>query len=337
MTTPQELRLGHGGGGQLARDFIQHELLPRLDNPVLRALGDGAVLEFAGRRLAFTTDSFVVQPRFFEGGCIGSLAVNGTVNDLACCGARPRHLSLALIAEEGLSLDELRRILDAVSLAARAAGVEVVCGDTKVVPRGQVDGLFINTAGIGEVAPGLDLGLHRVVEGDRLLVSGPIGDHGAAILVARGQLGQARGVESDCAPVHELCAALVDLGPALHFLRDPTRGGLGGVTTEIADGARCAVHLDLRQIPVRPSTRAVCELAGLDPLLLPCEGRVLAVVAADQANEALTRWHGLDDGRQAAVVGSVAGGPAGQVVLATEAGTQRLFVLPMEDPLPRIC
>jgi hydrogenase expression/formation protein HypE len=337
MTTSDRVRLGHGGGGLLARDFIAAELLPRFANPALDALGDSALLALGGARLAFTTDSFVVQPRFFDGGSLGSLAVNGTVNDLACGGAHPRALSLAIIAEEGLGLDELRRVLDEVQQAAREAGVAIVCGDTKVVPRGAVDGLFLNTAGVGEVATGVDIALGRAVPGDRILVSGPVGDHGAAILAARGELGAIRGARSDCAPVHGLCAALFALGPALRFLRDPTRGGLAGVATEIALGAHCAVHLDERAIPVRDSTRTLCELAGIDPLLMPCEGRVLAVVAADQAAAALARWRARDDGRGAAEIGEIVAAPVGQVLLTTSAGTRRVFVLPMEDPLPRIC
>lgn len=337
MSTQERVRLGHGGGGRLARSFLESEIISRFGSPALAPLDDAALVEAAGARLAFTTDGFVVKPPDVPGGDIGKLAVCGTVNDLAVSGARPLHVSLAAIVEEGLPMSALGAALDSAAAAARLSGVQVVCGDTKVVPRGEADGLFLTTAGIGTVDPAVRLGVERVVPGDRLIVSGTVGQHGAAVLAARGELGEVGGLESDCAPVSLLTEALLGLGEDLRFMRDPTRGGLMGVVHEIASGRPVSVHIDEESVPVARPVTTLCELAGLDPLLMACEGRVVAAVSPEGARRALERIRKLDEGRDAAIIGEVTAEPVGRVVMHTVAGTSRLVVLPEEDPLPRIC
>jgi len=329
--------LGHGGGGRLARVFLDELIKTRFGNAELDALDDAALFSSPGERLAFTSDSFVVKPIEFPGGDIGKIAICGTVNDLAVSGAKPRYLSLALVIEEGFPTETLERLLDSAAATAKAADVQIVCGDTKVVPAGEADGIFINTTGLGAVDERVDLGLNRLQIGDKILVSGSVGDHGAAILCARENLGIRGGVSSDCASLEGLCAALYGLGSALRFMRDPTRGGLTAVSHEIAHDRALCVQLDEQSIPLAGGTRAACELVGIDPLCLACEGRVVVVVAADAADQALELMRAHPLGVGAAIIGELAEAPAGKVVLTTFAGTQRFVIQPDEDPLPRIC
>jgi len=319
-------------------DLIREILLPMLDNEILRRLGDSAVLQTeGGERLAFTTDSYVISPIFFPGGDIGRLAVSGTVNDLAMEGARPLALSLGIILEEGFPMEDLVRILRSVRDTAREAGVSVVTGDTKVVRKGEADGIFINTSGIGTVAPGIDTSGEKVAVGDVVLVSGPIGDHGVAIMIQREGLRMESLLESDVAPLWGLVEGLLSLSGGVSFLRDPTRGGLASVLTELARITGKGVELQESQIPVRAEVRSVCELLGLDPLYVACEGRCVAVVAQERAQEALELLKAHPLGRQARIIGRILEKPPGHVLLRTAIGGSRLVQLPLGEQLPRIC
>ena len=328
--------LAHGGGGQLARELIRDEILSRFGGGQLAGLPDGATLPNPGADLVFTTDSFVVQPIEFPGGNIGSLAVHGTVNDIAVCGGEPLWLSLALIVEEGLPLATLRRVLDAVRDAAARCAVAVVTGDTKVVARGQCDGLYLNTAGLGRKLPGFELSPARIRPGDRVLTSGPLGDHGAAVLAARQGIDIENGPRSDSAPVHRLALAIRALAPHIRFMRDPTRGGAAAVLNEVVEDGAVGLALREQDIPLSAGTRAVAELLGLDPLHVASEGRLLLVCAPEAAPLILDAWQAMDEGREAAVIGE-ATGRAGRVVLETVTGGMRLVDVPRGELLPRIC
>jgi hydrogenase expression/formation protein HypE len=329
--------LGHGGGGKMSARLVEEMILPALRNDALAALDDQAVLELGGPRIAFTTDSYVVTPLFFPGGDIGELAVNGTVNDLAVGGAIPRALSLAFILEEGLPLDEFRRVLDAVARAAKRAEVPVVTGDTKVVGRGCADRLFVNTAGIGVVRPGVSLGSSRVQPGDAVLVSGTVGDHGVAILSTREGLAFDGAIASDTAPLHGLVQSLLDAAPGVHAMRDPTRGGLAATLVEIASRRRLGIDVDETTIPVSPGVRGACEMLGLDPLMVANEGKLVAFVPEDHADAALEAMRGHPLGRSAARIGRVTDDHPGRVVLRTSIGGRRVLDLPLGEALPRIC
>jgi len=330
--------LAHGGGGRLGRALVEGVFLEAFRNPALEELHDGAVLDLAGGRLAFTTDSYVVRPLFFPGGDIGSLAVHGTVNDLAMCGARPVGLSAGFILEEGLPMEDLRRIAQSMRAAALAAGVPIVTGDTKVVDRGKGDGVFINTAGVGVVPPGITISPRRARPGDALLLSGPIGQHGIAVLSVREGLAFETRIESDSAPLHDLVARVLDAaGEAVHVLRDPTRGGVASATNEIAASAQVGIALDERAIPVPEEVRGACEILGLDPLYVASEGRCLAVVAAGRAEAALEAMRAHPLGRRAARVGGVVGEHPGRVVLRSRIGGSRIVDMLAGDQLPRIC
>lgn len=330
------IHMAHGGGGRLSRELIQREILSRFGEGPLRALPDGATLEAPDRALVFTTDSFVVHPLEFPGGNIGHLAVHGTVNDLAVCGAAPKWLSLALILEEGLSLALLGRVLDAVRDAVDRCGVQVVTGDTKVVARGQCDGLYINTAGVGEMIPGFDLGPEHIREGDQVLVSGTIGDHGFAVMGARESIGIENGPVSDSGPVHRLTAALGEQAGSARFMRDPTRGGVAAVLNEIVEDRPLDVELDEASLPVSPGAHAVSEMLGLDPLNVACEGRVLLICTPDRADAILEAWRGFAEGEGAARIGCVKAG-SGRVTMETLMGGRRLVDTPRGELLPRIC
>ena len=333
--TDERVQLGHGSGGRLTHELIERLFLRHLDSPLLAPLGDAALLDAGPARLAFTTDSFVVSPLFFAGGDIGSLAVNGTVNDLAVSGALPRWLSLGLILEEGLPMETLERVVRSIARAAEAAGVQVVTGDTKVVERGKGDGLFINTAGVGLLRPGYPEG--AAGPGDALLVSGPLGDHGAVILAARSGVELSGPLVSDCAPVIDLVDALFAAGVTPLFMRDPTRGGLAGVACDLAEQLRLGLVLDEAEIPLNPDVATLCDLLGTDPLQLACEGRVVALVGAGEAERALAAWRKLPAGAGARRIGALDGRRPGQVVLNTRYGGQRRVVRPSAELLPRIC
>ena len=331
------IQLAHGGGGRAMRDLLEQVMLPAFGNAALDARHDAAVVAMGGSRVAFTTDTFVVHPRFFPGGDIGELAVYGTVNDLAMGGATPQFLSCALILEEGFPIEELRRIVASMRKAADRCGVAIVTGDTKVIDKGHGDGLFINTAGIGLVPEGVDVNPRRVVPGDAVLVSGDLGRHGVAVMSVRESLAFEVPVKSDCGPVHDLVAALLAGGVDVHCLRDPTRGGLASVLNEIATDARVGMEATERDIPVDEGVSAACEILGLDPLYVACEGRLVAFVPGAQAEQALALLRGLPEGRGAAIIGRVTQGPPGAVVLRTRMGTQRWLDLLSGEQLPRIC
>jgi len=332
----ERIQLGHGGGGRLTRDLIDAEILTRFGDGPLAGLPDGARLPALAGPIVFTTDAFVVHPWSFPGGNLGHLAVHGTVNDLAVMGARPRWLSLALILEEGLPLATLRAVLDAVKEAAAECDVTVATGDTKVVARGQADGIFAISAGLGEALPGFALSPAHARPGDAVLVSGPLGDHGMAVMAAREGIAIAGGPVSDTGPVHRLVAALADLAPGVRFLRDPTRGGAAAVLNEVVAGRDVGIRLDEATLPFSRGARAVAEALGIDLLHVASEGRALAVVAPEVASEALARWRALPEGANAARIGRVSD-DAGRVILDTAIGGARLVDVPQGEILPRIC
>ena len=326
------ITLDYGSGGKKTAALIDEIIVPALGNAALNSLGDGAVLEGG---LAFSTDSFVVSPLFFPGGDIGKLSVCGTVNDLAMCGAEPKYLSLALIIEEGLPAEDLRRVVASIKSAAEAAGVQVVTGDTKVVERGRGDGLYINTAGIGLVKyPGL--GPDKMRPGDAVLLSGTAGDHGAAVMLARDGLMEGE-IRSDCAALNGLAFALLDSGAQVRVLRDPTRGGVATTLCEFAESAKLGIELDEAAIPVRRDVSAACALLGLDPLYCANEGKMLAVVAPEDAQAALAALRSRPEGENAAIIGCVTVERPGRVALRTAAGGARLLQKLAGAQLPRIC
>ncbi len=332
------IELVHGAGGKASRRLIEGLFLPLLTNPVLAHLDDAAILPINGFRLAVTTDAFVVKPLRFPGGSIGELAINGTVNDLAVSGARPVGLSAAFIVEAGLPSEVLRAETEALAHAARRAGVAIIAGDTKVVEHGKADGLYIVTTGIGIVDPRAELGAHRVRPGDRILVSGPIGDHGITVLLARGELDLEADLVSDTRPLTPFVEALLEVaGPGLHWMRDPTRGGVATALNELARDAHVAIILTEEAIPIRDAVRGACELLGLDPLYIANEGQLLAVVHPAWADAALTALRQMPGGEHAACIGEVCEEPAGVVIVTTQYGGQRVIDMLVGDPLPRIC
>jgi hydrogenase expression/formation protein HypE len=340
-TETERVLLAHGSGGLLTSQLIEQLIVPAFRNPALEALDDQAVLALpaagAGTRLAFTTDSYVVTPLFFPGGDIGELAVNGTINDLAVGGARPLALSLAFILEEGLALDELRRVIASIRAAAARAGVPIVTGDTKVVGRGAGDKVFINTSGVGIVPAGIDLSSRRVRPGDAILLSGTIGDHGATIMAAREGLSLGGDLRSDTAALHELAAAILETCPDTHAMRDPTRGGLAAALFEIATRQKLSIDINEPHIPVSDSVRGACELYGLDPMSLANEGKLIAFVPAAASAAVLARMRAHPLGHGASEIGRVTNDGAGRVSLRTALGSRRILSLPYAEPLPRIC
>jgi hydrogenase expression/formation protein HypE len=333
----ERITLAHGAGGKASRTLIEAVFLAAFDNPLLGPLEDAAEYTVDGTRLAFTTDSYVVSPLFFPGGDIGDLAVNGTVNDLAVTGARPLHLSAGFILEEGFEVAALTRIVASMRAAADAAGVRIVTGDTKVVQRGKADGCYITTAGVGRLDRPVRLGVANARPGDAILVSGPIGEHGVTILLARGELDIHAELTSDTAAVHDLVAQLLDHTTGVRAMRDATRGGVATILNEIATAAGVGVVVDEDAVPVRTEVRGACELLGIDPLYVACEGRVVVVVDGTEADAALgaLREHPLGD--QAAIIGRVTEEQPGMVLLNTGFGGTRIVDLLVGDPLPRIC
>ena len=329
--------LAHGAGGKASRRLVEELFLEELRNPLLETLGDAAVVSANGTRLAFTTDSYVVRPLRFPGGDIGALAVHGTVNDLAVSGAVPLALTAGFVIEEGFPLDELRELTRSMGRAARAAGVAVAAGDTKVVERGAADGLYVTTAGIGLVDARVDLDPLRVRPGDHVLVSGSLAEHGIAVMIARGNLQLELDVESDSAPLHELSQALCALGPALRWMRDPTRGGLATLLNELAAAANASVVLEESAIPVRDDVRAACEVLGIDPLYVANEGKLVAVVAEEAAPAALAALRGHPLGAGAADIGVIRADDLPLVLARTPYGGSRIVDMLVGDPLPRIC
>ncbi len=332
-----QIEMAHGAGGSASRRLLEGLLVPLLSNPALNALGDSAILDVNGQRLAFTCDSFVVKPLTFPGGSIGRLAVHGTLNDLLVSGALPVALLASFILEAGFPGEALRRHVEALAEAARGAGVPVVGGDTKVVENGKGDGLYITTSGIGIVRPGLRLGPDQVRPGDRVLLSGPFGDHGITILLARGEVDLEADLESDSRPLTPLVSALLEAVPEVRWMRDPTRGGLASALNELSQQSSLAVILEEKALPVRAPFRGACELLGLDPLQIANEGQFLAVVPPQQAELALDALRGAPGGEEAAMIGEIRESPAGLVIAETDYGGSRIVDMLIGDPLPRIC
>jgi hydrogenase expression/formation protein HypE len=330
--------LAHGGGGRLTQMLIERMFVPAFANPTLEQLHDGAVLDVAGARLAFSTDSFVISPLVFPGGDIGSLAVHGTVNDLAMCGARPLALSAGLILEEGLPMPQLWQIVQAMQHAAAVVGVPIVTGDTKVVDRGKGDGVFVNTAGIGLIPAGIAIAPHCARPGDLVLINGPIAAHGVAILSVREGLEFESAIESDSAPLHALVARMLDVaGAEVHVLRDPTRGGVASALNEIAQAAGVGIHLDETHLPIDDAVRGACEILGLDPLYVANEGKCLAIVAREAAGAVLDVLRADPLGHAAAIIGQVVGEHPGKVVMRSRIGGLRVVDMLSGEQLPRIC
>jgi hydrogenase expression/formation protein HypE len=336
------ITLSHGSGGSAMRDLIDDVFVRNFNNPTLATLEDQARIDLAeltalGDRLAFTTDSYVVDPLVFPGSDIGALAVNGTVNDLAVSGAKPLYLTCSVILEEGLSVDLLRRIIQSMNRAAAVAGVQIVTGDTKVVPRGSADKLFINTAGIGVMRAGISPAAQQIQPGDVVLVNGSLGDHGAAILVARGELALETLIESDCQPLNRLIDAILKVCPDVRAMRDATRGGLATVLNEFAQAANVGIRLQESVLPIKGSVAGLCELLGLDPLYLANEGKLVVVVPPDKADAVLAAMQAHPAGKGSRIIGEAIASPPGLVLLKTAFGAERIVDMLVGDQLPRIC
>lgn len=332
-----KVMLDHGSGGRISHRMTQDLLLPAFNNPILSELNDGAIFELQGLRLAFSTDSYTVDPIFFPGGNIGELAVNGTVNDLAMCGAEPAYLSVALIIEEGFDLGQLEAIVSAMSRGAAHAGVSVVTGDTKVVPRGAADKIFINTSGIGIIPPGVQVAAHQARPGDRVLLSGSIADHGVSVLASREGLSFQTSVQSDSAPLNRMVRGMLAVGPGVRVLRDPTRGGLGTALNEIAEKSAVGIRIREDRIAVKDEVAGLCELLGLDPLYLANEGKLIAFVAPEDTDAVLAAMRQDPYGREAALIGEVIAGHPGKVFMETRIGGTRIVGMLAGEQLPRIC
>jgi hydrogenase expression/formation protein HypE len=329
--------LSHGAGGQLMSELIDAVFVRGFDNPILRAREDSGIIESAGQRLALTTDSFVVTPVVFPGGDIGKLAACGTINDLAAVGAQPAALAASFILEEGLEQSLLRRCVESLRAAAEEAGVWVVTGDTKVVPKGSADRLFITTSGVGRVPQNVTISAGAAKPGDAVLINGGIGEHGMAVLCAREGIDLQLDIGSDCAPLNRLVCALVEAGCDIHCLRDPTRGGVAAALNEIAERSRVCIELREESLPVASAVRTACELLGLEPLQVANEGKMLVILPQEQIEAAVAAMRAAPYGAGATVIGHVVPGPAGRVQLKTTVGPTRVVDRPVGEPMPRIC
>jgi hydrogenase expression/formation protein HypE len=329
--------LGHGSGGKLTHQLVQKMILPLFSNPILEAQHDGAVFSLGGARVAFSTDSYVVHPVFFPGGNIGDLAVNGTVNDLSMCGARPQYLSASLIIEEGLPMDDLWRILCSMRNAADRAGVALVTGDTKVIDRGKGDKIFINTSGIGVIPEGVNIDPAMARPGDVIIVSGPIASHGMAIMSVREGLEFETAIESDTAALNGLVQTILDAGNSVHVLRDPTRGGVASALNEIAAKSDVGILIRESSIPIRSDVQGACEILGLDPLYVANEGRLLVFVPREDADKVLSAMRAHAQGTESAIIGEVIPDSSGMVVMTTRIGGNRVVDMLSGEQLPRIC
>lgn len=329
--------LDHGAGGRISHNLITDVMLTVFDNPVLSQLDDGAILDINGMRIAFSTDTFTVDPVFFPGGNIGDLAVNGTVNDIAMCGANPLFLSAGLLIEEGFPMEELKRILRTMGNAADAAGVKIVTGDTKVVPKGAADRIFINTSGLGLIPEGVKISCRRAMPGDGIILSGGIAEHGMTILTRRAGMSFESSVVSDTAPLNHMVGRMLSASRDIHVLRDPTRGGLGTTLNEIAGSSRVGVVIYEDRIPINSQVEALCELMGLDPLYIANEGKLIAIVAKDHVKEVLSAMKGDIRGKDAAIIGEVVAENPGSVLMKTKIGGTRIVDMLTGEPLPRIC
>lgn len=337
ITNYSEIVLAHGSGGKLSHQLINQMVLPQFRNELLEPLHDGATFSIGSERIAFTTDSYVVSPIFFPGGDIGRLAVHGTINDLAMCGAQPRFLSAGFILEEGMAMEEFWRVVQSMREAAAAAGVLLVTGDTKVVDRGKADKIFINTSGIGLVHPKANIHPNRARIGDRIVISGAIALHGIAIMSVREGLEFETEIASDTAPLHELVGALLMACDDIHVLRDPTRGGVTSALTEIAQASKVGMELDEARIPINEDVKGACEILGLDPLYVANEGKCIAIMPDDEAEAALTVFRSHPLGREAAIIGEVVGSHPGFVTMKTRVGGMRVVDMLSGEQLPRIC
>jgi len=335
--TPKHVTLDHGSGGEASHELVHDLFLSQLDNEFLRQMDDSAVVDLAGGRFAMTTDSYVVDPIFFPGGDIGSLAVHGTVNDLSMQGATPLYLTLGLILEEGLPMDDLVKIIESAAQAAREAGVKVVAGDTKVVPKGNMDKVFINTSGIGSIPQGVEVGSHNARPGDLLLINGDIGDHGIAILTSREGFDFHTGLTSDSAPLNRLVSTILKAGSHVHVLRDPTRGGVATALNEIAGQSGVGVELFEETLPISKPVTAASELLGLDPLYLANEGKCLVAIDPGDADRVLKAMRRHRYGKKAAIIGQITDQNPGRVLLKTRVGGTRILSMLTGEQLPRIC
>ncbi|MCP4746915.1 MAG: hydrogenase expression/formation protein HypE [Desulfobacteraceae bacterium] len=332
-----KIYLDHGSGGMIAHQFTEQVLMPLFKNPMLAPLNDGAVFELAGARLAVSTDSFVVDPVFFPGGDIGDLAVNGTVNDVAMCGAIPHYLSMGLILEEGFPMDDLKRILKSVRKALDQAGVQLITGDTKVVPKGAADKIYINTTGIGLIPAGVTVGGEKARPGDKIILSGTIADHSIAVLTQRQELGFNCSVTSDTAPLNAMVQSILKITSDVHVLRDPTRGGVGTALNEIARQSGCGMVIMEDSLPIAKEVAGICELLGFDPLYLANEGKLLCIVPAGFADDVLAAMCQDPYGAQACIIGDVVRDHPGRVVMQTRIGGKRIVDMLVGEQLPRIC
>lgn len=337
ITDYKNILLAHGGGGKLTHQLIQKMLLPQFRSKLLDPLHDGAIFSINGSRLAFSTDSYVVNPIFFPGGDIGELAVNGTVNDLAMCGAQPLYLSVGFIIEEGLPIADLWRIVLSMERAAAVAGVELVTGDTKVVDRGKGDKIFINTSGIGMIGEGIEINPRNAAVGDKIIINGVIAQHGIAIMSVREGLEFETQIESDTAPLHGLVQTMFEVSKKIHVLRDPTRGGVASALNEIAESSRVGIVLDERRISMTEEVRGACEILGLDPLYVANEGKLLAFVAPEEAESVLTAMRSHPLGKDSAIIGEVVNDHPGTVVMKSKIGGSRVVDMLSGEQLPRIC
>ncbi len=329
--------LGHGGGGKLSSELVEHIFLPAFENEHLSQLGDSTVFDVAAGRLAFSTDSYVVQPLFFPGGSIGDLAVNGTVNDLSMSGARPLYLSAGFIIEEGFPIVRLQKIAQDMGAAARAAGVAIIAGDTKVVERGHGDGCYINTAGVGAVPHEINIAPNRARPGDVIIVSGTLGDHGMAIMSVREGLEFEAQIKSDSAPLNQMVSDMLAACPDIRVLRDPTRGGLAASLNEIAAASNCGMVINEADLPINPTVSSACEILGLDPLQVANEGKLICIVPADSAAKVLRTIQSSPFGAEAAIIGRVVAEHPKMVVAKTTIGASRVITVPIGEQLPRIC
>ncbi len=337
MTTKSVL-LDHGSGGLASSELIEQVFIKHLDNPILRSLEDSAIIENQPGNLAFTTDSYVVDPLFFPGGDIGKLAVHGTINDLAMRGAKPLGLSLGLILEEGFAFDELERVIISIADACNEAGVHILTGDTKVVPKGKGDKIFINTSGIGVVDPNLDISSKKAQVGDSVILSGTMGDHGITIMSKRAGIALEGNLRSDTMALHKLVQKLLaEIPEAVHTLRDPTRGGVATTLNEVAENSGLAIELVEEQLPIRPEVHSACEMLGLDPMYLANEGKCLVIVSGDATDRALEILRATEEGKDATVIGTLTDGKAGRVTVTTPIGGSRVVTPLHGEPLPRIC
>ena len=334
----ERIVMGHGSGGKMSHDLVARLFMPYFDNPVLRQGDDAGVVRLEnGQRLAISTDSHVVKPLFFPGGDIGRLSICGTVNDVAMLGAAPAYLTAGFILEEGLEIDVLERVAASMQAAAQEAGVQIVAGDTKVVERGKGDGLYINTTGVGMIPPGCAIGGAQARPGDVVILSGPIGDHGMAVLAARGDLGFEVDVQSDVAPLNKLIAAMLETGVGIHVLRDPTRGGLATTLNEIAMQSGVSILLEEGAIPVSPQVAAICEVLGFDPLYVANEGKLVAILPAQEAGRVLEVMRRTRYGEGAVLIGQVLADTPGRVLMKTRLGSTRVVDRLAGELLPRIC